>query len=211
VLDVELAGQQRSNDACLRLRPVKRTDRDDGNGRRIEPAWRLCVGQPSGPQAIAGRGAEHQLTSSEHDGVATRRCLDYSLLACDYFRRGDIESCRSVRRCIAQRVLMWHPVVHPTRPNPSAESVPYLIRPPASASWRPETSRPKVWRTSDSRHQVPLTGCGAAGGDVANDVPWLRCCSASRYASRHRYKDCPGQGSGNLHSGRTARNSRNRR
>jgi hypothetical protein len=62
----------------------------------------------------------------------------------------------------------------PTRPNPSAESVPYLIRPPASASWRPETSRPKVWRTSDSRHQVPLTGCGAAGGDVANDVPWLR-------------------------------------
>jgi len=118
VLDIELAGQQRSDDACLRLRPVKRTDRDDWSGRRIEPAWRVCIGQPSGAPAIAGRSAEHQLTSSEHHDVATRRCLDYSLLACDHFGRGDIESGRSVRRCIAQRVLMWHPVAHPMRPDP---------------------------------------------------------------------------------------------
>lgn len=122
MLDIELAGQQRSDDACLRLRPVKRTDRDDWSGRRIEPAWRVCIGQPSGAPAIAGRSAEHQLTSSEHHDVATRRCLDYSLLACDHFGRGDIESGRSVRRCIAQRVLMWHPVAHPMRPDPLAES-----------------------------------------------------------------------------------------
>src|SRR5258706_14459277 len=49
---------------------------------------------------------------------------------------------------------------------------------------------------------------GASDSDGANEVPRTRCRSAS---SRHWCTDCPVLGFGNLHSGRTARNSRDLR
>jgi hypothetical protein len=49
---------------------------------------------------------------------------------------------------------------------------------------------------------------GASDNDGANEVPRTRCRSAS---SRHWCTDCRLPGFGNLHSDRTARNSRDRR
>jgi len=49
---------------------------------------------------------------------------------------------------------------------------------------------------------------GASDDDGANEVPRTRCRSAS---SRHWCMDCPLPGFDNLHSGRTARNSRDLR